>query len=231
MAGHWLFKSEPGVFSIADLARAPGATTGWDGVRNYQARNLLRDEVQRGDLVLFYHSSAEPTGVAGVAEVVREAYPDATQFDPQSDHFDAGASRDDPRWMAVDVRLVRAFPRVVALAELKAEPSLAGMEVLRRGSRLSIQRASPAEFATITRMADSAAATPATPATPPRDVRAPRPRPATTPAMQKSQKPQPPRTPTNSPQAAKHPPKTPPAKRPAPKRTARRGASRPRSGG
>ena len=201
MVGHWLFKSEPSVFSIGDLGRAKGATTGWDGVRNYQARNLLRDEVKRGDLVLFYHSSAEPTGVAGVAEVAREAYPDASQFDSKSDHCDPTSPRDAPRWVAVDVRLVRAFPRVVTLAELKAEPSLSKMEVLRRGSRLSIQRVTPEEFATVTRMAEAAAPTAGTP----------------TPAQPTA------RRAAATPRKSKEPP-------PRPPKPPRRGASRPRSG-
>ena len=158
------------MFSIDDLARAKARGTGWDGVRNYQARNLLRDEVKKGDLVLFYHSSAEPTGVAGVAEIVREGFPDPSQFDAASGHFDAGSKRDDPRWIAVGLKIVRRFPRVVTLAELRAEPSLAQMEVLRRGSRLSIQRVTPAEFETVTRLAEEAAPG----AAPPRSGRATR---------------------------------------------------------
>jgi predicted RNA-binding protein with PUA-like domain len=153
---HWLFKSEPSVFSIDDLARAPGATTAWEGVRNYQARNLLRDEVRAGDLVLFHHSSADPPGVAGIAEVVRDAYPDPSQFDPKSDYHDPGSPRDAPRWLLVDVRFVRKFAAVVPLDAMQREPSLAEMDVLRRGNRLSIQRVRPAEFATVLRMSRAA---------------------------------------------------------------------------
>ena len=124
---HWLMKSEPSVFSIDALAAA--GTTSWDGVRNYQARNLLRDEFQVGDDVLFYHSSAEPSGVAGLAKVARAAYPDPTQFDKKSAYFDAGAARDTPRWLVVDVKFVRKFPRVIPLTELKASPLLGEMMV------------------------------------------------------------------------------------------------------
>ena len=148
---HWLMKSEPSVFSIDALAAA--GTTSWDGVRNYQARNLLRDEFQVGDDVLFYHSSAEPSGVAGLAKVARAAYPDPTQFDKKSEYFDAGASRDTPRWLVVDVKFVRKFPRVIPLTELKASPLLADMMVTKKGSRLSVQPVTPAEFAAVLAMA------------------------------------------------------------------------------
>src|SRR5207244_9623796 len=107
----WLMKSEPSAFSIDDLAKVK--RTSWEGVRNYQARNLLRDEVKAGDEVLFYHSSAEPTGVAGLAKVTRAAYPDPTQFDPKSDSFDAGSKPDDPRWLSVEIQFVRRFAAVV----------------------------------------------------------------------------------------------------------------------
>ena len=143
-------KSEPSVFSIDDLASA--GTTSWDGVRNYQARNLLRDELRAGDDVLLYHSSADPTGVAGLARVVRAAYPDATQFDAKSDHFDPGSKPDDPRWFVVDVKFVRKFPRVVTLAALKASPELKDMMVTRQGSRLSVQPVTPAQFVAVLEM-------------------------------------------------------------------------------
>ena len=151
----WLLKSEPSVFSIGDLAKAKGRTTRWEGVRNYQARNLLRDEVKPGDLALFWHSSATPSGAAGICEVVREAYPDPTQFDPESEFHDPGSPREAPRWLCVDVRLVRAFPRVVPLEEIRARPDLAGMDVLRRGNRLSVQRVKPAEFDAVVAMAEA----------------------------------------------------------------------------
>ena len=150
---HWLMKSEPTTFGIDHLAKAKGRTTRWDGIRNYQARNLLRDEVQKGDLVLFWHSSADPAGAAGTCEVVRAAYPDPTQFDPSSDGHDPGSKRDDPRWLCVDVRLVAKFPRVVSVDEIRARKDLAKMDVLRRGNRLSAQRVTPEEFAAVVAMA------------------------------------------------------------------------------
>lgn len=145
----WLFKSEPSVFSIEDLARAPNRTTSWEGVRNYQARNLLRDEVKKGDAVLFYHSSCAEPGVVGVCVVAREAYPDPHQFDPKSDYYDAKAKRDAPPWVCVDVKLDRIFARPLTLERIKATPALAGMELLRRGNRLSIQPVSAAEWKAI----------------------------------------------------------------------------------
>jgi predicted RNA-binding protein with PUA-like domain len=148
---HWLMKSEPSVFSIDDLGRV--GTTSWEGVRNYTARNHLRDDVKAGDEVLFYHSSADPTGVAGIAKVVRAAYADASQFDPKSDFHDPGSKQDAPRWFAVDLKFVRKLPRVVALAELKANPALAKMVVLQRGARHSVQPVTPEEFAAVVAMA------------------------------------------------------------------------------
>ena len=148
---YWLMKSEPSAFSIDDLARVK--TTGWEGVRNYTARNFLRDEVKQGDEVLFYHSSADPTGVAGVARVSRGAYPDPTQFDRKSEYHDPGSKKDDPRWLAVEVAFVRKLPRVVTLAELKTNPALADMLVTKKGSRHSVQPVTPAEFAAVLAMA------------------------------------------------------------------------------
>ena len=135
-ARHWLVKSEPEVYSIDDLAR--DGVTCWDGVRNYQARNFLRD-MRVGDAVLFYHSNAEPVGVVGVATVVREAYADPSQFDATSAYFDAKSDAASPRWDAVDVRFVRRLARVVTLAEIKADAALAGMLLVQRGQRLSVQ--------------------------------------------------------------------------------------------
>jgi predicted RNA-binding protein with PUA-like domain len=143
---HWLFKSEPDVFSIADLERAPGRTTFWDGVRNYQARNFLRDDVKKGDFVLFYHSNAEPPHVAGTAIVVREAYPDPTQFDPADPHFDPKAKPDAPPWVVVEIKHAKTFRTPVDRSMLAADKATAGMEVLRRGSRLSIQPVTAAEY-------------------------------------------------------------------------------------
>jgi len=151
---HWLIKSEPDVFSIHDLARAPGRTTHWEGVRNYQARNFLR-AMKRGDRCLFYHSNAAPPGAAGVVEVVREAYPDPTAWNPKSDYHDPKASPENPIWSMVDVRLVTVFAREIPLDELRSVKALAGMELLRRGSRLSVQPVTAAEFRTILALADA----------------------------------------------------------------------------
>jgi predicted RNA-binding protein with PUA-like domain len=147
-AARWLMKSEPEVFGIDDLARKPKKTSGWDGVRNYQARNFMR-AMKAGDQAFFYHSNAEPPGVAGVVEIVREAYPDPSQFDRKSDHFEPRATTDSPVWSQVDVKLVRKLPRLLTLEELRGMPELEGMVLLRRGSRLSVQPVSPAEWAAI----------------------------------------------------------------------------------
>jgi predicted RNA-binding protein with PUA-like domain len=145
MPRYWLMKSEPEVFGIDHFARAKDRTTFWDGVRNYQARNLLR-EMAVGDGVIFYHSSADPPAAVGTAEVVRAASPDLTQFDPESDHYDPGSSRDDPRWYGVHIKLASTFARPVPLAEMRATPALADMVLLRKGSRLSVQPVTPAEW-------------------------------------------------------------------------------------
>lgn len=139
---YWLVKSEPSAFSIDDLARAPGRTTCWDGVRNYQARNFMR-AMKRGDKVLFYHSNAEPPAVAGIAEVVREAYPDQTAFDPKDSHYDSRSDPSAPIWYMVDIRFVQKFQSPIALDALRRVPGLKGMELLRRGSRLSVQPVRP----------------------------------------------------------------------------------------
>ncbi|HVS18170.1 MAG TPA: EVE domain-containing protein [Planctomycetota bacterium] len=143
---HWLIKSEPSEFSFDDLWQARGRRTLWDGVRNYQARNSMRDDMRVGDGVLYYHSNADPAGVVGLAEIVRAAYPDPTQFELGHPHADPKSDPDDPRWVAVDVRAVRRLPRVVTLAELKAEPALARMAVVQRGSRLSVTPVTPEEW-------------------------------------------------------------------------------------
>jgi predicted RNA-binding protein with PUA-like domain len=148
---YWLMKSEPSVFSIDDLAELPKQTTSWDGVRNYQARNLLR-EAQVGDGVIFYHSSADPPAAVGTATIARAAYPDASQFDEKSDHYDADSSKDEPRWYVVDVKLDKKFARAVTLAELRANTDLEGMVLLRKGSRLSVQPVTPAEWKIIGKM-------------------------------------------------------------------------------
>ena len=149
---HWLIKSEPDVFSIHDLAKAKAKTTHWEGVRNYQARNFLR-AMTKGDRALFYHSNAEPSAVAGVVEIVREAYPDPTAWDPRSDYHDAKASPANPVWSMVDVRLVEIFPREIPLEELRGVKALAGMELLRRGSRLSVHPVTNGQFDAIVRLA------------------------------------------------------------------------------
>jgi predicted RNA-binding protein with PUA-like domain len=145
-------KSEPSVFSIDDLAKTKGRTTRWDGVRNYQARNLLRDEIKVGDGVLFYHSSADPPAVAGTAKVVRAGYVDPTQFDRGDGHHDPDSSPDDPRWYAVDIQFESKFARPVTLPELRTTPALAEMVLLRRGSRLSVQPVTPVEWKVITKL-------------------------------------------------------------------------------
>jgi predicted RNA-binding protein with PUA-like domain len=142
---YWLMKSEPSECSITDLERAPNQTVPWIGVRNYQARNFMRDQMRVGDGVFFYHSSCAQPGIAGLAEVSRLAYPDETQFDPKSPYFDPKATRSAPRWMNVDVRL-RASQRLIALDELRRQPELAAMRVLQRGNRLSITPVTDAEW-------------------------------------------------------------------------------------
>jgi len=146
---HWLMKSEPGEFSIDDLLAAPGRRTAWSGVRNYQARNFMRDDMRAGDGVLFYHSSCAEPGVAGIAQVATNAYPDESQFDRKSPYYDPKATRAAPRWFNVDVRGVKKT-RLVPLAELRAQRSLAKMWLLRPGSRLSITPVSAAEWRTMT---------------------------------------------------------------------------------
>ncbi|MBU6249527.1 MAG: EVE domain-containing protein [Xanthomonadaceae bacterium] len=144
---HWLMKSEPDTFSIDDLARR--GREPWDGVRNYQARNFMRDGMRVGDGVFFYHSNCAEPGIVGLAEVVSDAYPDPSQFDPKSDYFDPGASRDNPRWMLVDVGFVRTLKRTITLRELQALPALAEMPLVRKGNRLSVMPVKASEWKTI----------------------------------------------------------------------------------
>jgi len=146
---YWLMKSEPGEFSIDDLARAARQTTPWIGVRNYQARNFMRDQMHKGDRLFFYHSSCAEPGIAGIAEVVSDAYPDATQFERKSPYFDPKATREAPRWFNVEVKLVRKAT-LIGLAELRRHRELAGMRILTRGNRLSITPVEPEEWAFIT---------------------------------------------------------------------------------
>jgi len=145
---YWLMKSEPAECSIDDLAAAPSQTVPWVGVRNYQARNFMRNDMAVGDGVLFYHSSCPEPGIAGLAEVVSAAYPDATQFDAGSPYFDPNSKADAPRWYHVDVKLVQKT-RLLSLAEMREAPELAEMRVLRRGNRLSITPVGPAEWSAI----------------------------------------------------------------------------------
>jgi len=144
LVNYWLMKSEPGVFGVDDLARAPARTAAWWGVRNYQARNFMRDDMALGDRVFFYHSSCPEPGIAGTAKVSKLAYPDETQFDRKSEYFDPKASRENPRWFNVDVTLVKKT-RLIGLQELRAHPELAAMRLLQRGNRLSITPVDPSE--------------------------------------------------------------------------------------
>ena len=143
-------KSEPSAYSIDDLQR--DGTEPWDGVRNYQARNFMR-EMAEGDLVLFYHSNAKPTGVAGVCRVSREAYPDPTQFDKKSRYYDPNSKKEDPRWSLVDVEFVEKLPEIVSLQTLKEDPQLEGMRVTQKGSRLSVQPVDKAHFRRVLQLA------------------------------------------------------------------------------
>jgi predicted RNA-binding protein with PUA-like domain len=153
---YWLMKSEPSDCSIDDLAAMPNQTVDWYGVRNYQARNFMRDQMRVGDGVLFYHSNCADPGIVGIAEVSRLAYPDRTQFDPTSKYFDPKSTPDNPRWVNVDVRLVRKT-RLLSLAEMRTYPELANMRVLQRGNRLSITPVDPKEWEVILRLLDEAA--------------------------------------------------------------------------
>jgi predicted RNA-binding protein with PUA-like domain len=150
---YWLVKSEPDVYSIDDLAREKKQTTFWHGVRNYQARNFLRDEMKLGERVLFYHSNADPNAIVGIAKVVREGYPDFTALDPKSDYYDDKATADNPRWFMVDLQLEEKFARPLPLDQLKTIAALQQMELLRRGSRLSVQPVRKSEFDTICKLA------------------------------------------------------------------------------
>ena len=146
MPHYWLLKSEPEVFSFDHLLRAPKKSAGWDGVRNFQARNFLRDSMKPGDGVLFYHSNAEPPGVAGEAVVTKAGHLDPTQFDPGDDHYDPKSKREAPLWYQVEIKAVAKFKRFVSLPELRAEAALKDMVLLRKGSRLSVQPVTEAEF-------------------------------------------------------------------------------------
>jgi predicted RNA-binding protein with PUA-like domain len=143
---YWLMKSEPSEFGIADLRSRPGRTEPWDGVRNYQARNMMRDEMKRGDLAFFYHSNCEVPGIVGIARIVREGYPDSTAFDPRDEHYDPKSDPDNPRWFRVDVEYVRELKRTIPLTELKEHRALADLPLVRRGNRLSVMPVSEDEW-------------------------------------------------------------------------------------
>lgn len=145
----WLVKSEPSVCSIESLEK--GKITLWDGVRNYQARNYLR-QMKMGEKVLFYHSSEDPVGIAGIAKIVRQAYPDPTQFDPKSEYYDSGSKKDNPRWWCPDLAFEKKFPRVISLAELRENRALLKMSLLQKGSRLSVHILTDEEFSSILEM-------------------------------------------------------------------------------
>lgn len=146
---YWLMKTEPSVFSFDDLMRAPKRTTHWDGVRNFQARNFMRDELKMGDGVFIYYSSTDEPGVAGVAEVAREAYPDPSAFDKKDPHYDAASKPDTPTWFVVDVRGVEKLPVFVTLAQMRTVKALEGMRLLQKGNRLSITPVTQKEWETV----------------------------------------------------------------------------------
>ncbi len=146
---YWLVKSEPDEFSIDDLYRRPKRTEHWDGVRNYQARNFMRDGMKKGDQVFFYHSNCETPGIVGIARVVREAYPDHTAFDPEDPHYDPKSDPENPRWLMVDVQYVRKLKRTISLAELKDNPALEDMALVRKGNRLSVMPVTDEQWQTI----------------------------------------------------------------------------------
>ncbi|MBM99947.1 MAG: EVE domain-containing protein [Planctomycetaceae bacterium] len=150
---YWLMKTEPSEFSIQDLAKAKKKTTHWDGVRNYQARNFMRDDMRIGDRVLLYHSNADPSAVVGTAKIVKESYPDFTAWDPKDKHFDPKSSAENPRWFMVDIQLDEIFLEPISLADLRKVAALKEMELLRKGSRLSVQPVRKKEFDAIQRVA------------------------------------------------------------------------------
>ncbi len=153
MAKHfWLFKAEPHIYGIEHLAAEPGQTGRWDGIRNYQARNFLRDQVGLNDEVLIYHSSCKNIGIVGTAKIVRTAYPDPVQFNPESNYYDPKSSQENPRWVSVDIQLTRRFSNLIPLVELKAQTALAEMTLLKQG-RLSIQPVSAEEWKYILHLA------------------------------------------------------------------------------
>ncbi|MCB1197030.1 MAG: EVE domain-containing protein [Deltaproteobacteria bacterium] len=152
MPNYWLMKTEPNTFSIQDLEKAPHQTTCWEGVRNYQARNMLRDDVKKGDMVLFYHSNTEPVGVHGTAKVVKPGYPDHFQFEPKSKYYDPKASPERPRWFMVDIKHQQTFQQPVTLQTLRTVDALQDMKLLQKGQRLSVQPVTKTQWDLIVKM-------------------------------------------------------------------------------
>lgn len=144
---YWLFKTEPSAFSIDDLAAMPNQTEHWDGIRNYQARNILRDDVKLGDQVFIYHSSCDKIGIVGLAEVVKEGYVDHTQFDPEAKYYDPKAKEDNPRWFMVDLKFIKKYPEILTLAQIKAMPEISELGLIRKGYRLSVMPVTDEESA------------------------------------------------------------------------------------
>lgn len=153
MPGYWIFKSEPNVFSIDDLER--DQTTYWDGVRNYEARNYLRDKIKKGDIVLFYHSNCKAPGIYGICEVVKEGYPDFTQFDSSNKYFDPDSKKDNPTWFMVDIKFIKKLKRAITLDEMKKNPKLEKMRLLKKGNRLSIIPIHQREYEEIIKMSET----------------------------------------------------------------------------
>ena len=149
---YWLMKSEPDTFSIDDLAKSKNKKTYWDGVRNYQARNFMRDDMKKGDKVIFYHSNTTPPGAAGICEIVKEAYPDFTAFDPEDNHYDPKSKEDNPTWFMVDIKFLEKFKREVPLEEIKENPKLKDMKLVQRGNRLSVMPITKGEFNELKKM-------------------------------------------------------------------------------
>lgn len=149
---YWLLKSEPTSYSIDDLFREKNKITRWDGVRNYQARNFMRDGMKKGDLAFFYHSNCEKPGIVGVVEVVRESYPDLTALDPEDHHYDPKSTPDNPRWLMVDIKFRKKFPQVISLQKLRQNPKLKDLLILRKGNRLSITPVSKAHWDAIMKL-------------------------------------------------------------------------------
>lgn len=149
---HWLFKSEPDAFSIDDLQNRAKQTEHWDGVRNYQVRNMMRDQMKVGDKAFFYHSSCTPPGIVGIMEIVKAAYPDPSSWNLESDYYDSKSSPENPRWLMVDVKFVKKFPRMLTLDEIKQNPFLKDMLITRKGNRLSITPVTAKEWEMILKM-------------------------------------------------------------------------------